>query len=244
MIGDVKLTYDSQDLIRLVKNDIIYKFGQRELASFDLSTPGVFTTLAKVQNYPNPEVLYKSIEQQIAEFDLPSKPPVPRADSSITRDPTVGGDNILFAYDRRTGATFAGGPVKWSQPEDIQQSGAAHWVAMKIAAPLGITLNEGQLIPYVLNGVPKVLAVDAIIAENNTVVMYFNAALTTHSLTINWDSAYEPETIPVHIPATLENSAVVKTPAWPTEPIITFKYPEQSTAAASISVEVDLAAGK
>lgn len=247
MIGEVNLKYSNRDIINLVKKDLFDKFGQRELAAFDLAVPGVFETKAKVLNYPNPKVTVTSVEEQIKSYNLPVKPDVPRSANSITIDvDNTGGDSLIFTFDRTVNSlVIAGGPVVWQNPGKTGASTAAHWVGVQIGFPLGFATDVGTIIPYSHNGVPKFIPVDETVIEQGAITLYFDAAITTNDLVINWDQQYKPEKLEVLITATLEDSAVKKIPAFPKEPKFDFEFPiEDAYTEAEVVVDVDLSMGK
>lgn len=247
MIGNSIFNYANKDVCALIRKDLVDKFGTRELSGYDMTVPDIITVQAKVSAFPNPVVTKTSVEDQIAALKLPFKPSVPRSDGSVTQDiEKTGGDNVIYAFDRPSNTlTIAGGPVLWSEGTTIQQTKAAHWVGVTIAFPLGITPLQGQILPYSHNGKPKFIAIDEAAVENKFITLYFDAAFTTNELIFNWDEQFEPEKLSIVINASLQDSAVRKIPALPTEPIFSFTFPQQEEyCAADVNVHVDLSYGK
>lgn len=50
MIGKITINYSNQDIIELVKADILKKFGTRDLEGINLANPNLYTTTAKVES--------------------------------------------------------------------------------------------------------------------------------------------------------------------------------------------------
>lgn len=247
MIGNAKFNYATRDIVQLVKKDLVDKLGNRELAPFDLSVPGVVTTKSKISVYPNPQVKEITVKEQINALGLPTKPDIPRSDGSVGRDSAfVGGEDIIAVFDRKTNVlTLSGGPVKWTAAGESNQNTAGHWVGVKIGFPLGWIGEVGQIISYTHNGVPKYLVLDEPSIENKCINMYFDAALTTNDLVITWSNDYNPENLSIVIKASLEDSAVRKIPEFPKTSKFEFSYPSaEEFVAADIAVDVDLSLGK
>ena len=247
MIGEAKFKYSTIDLMKLVKKDLVEKFGNRELSGIDLSVPGVLMAEAKINAYPNPEIVKTSVEEQIAQLHLPYKPDIPRSDNSITRDVEfTGGDSIILSFDRVTNSVkIIGGPVLWSEANLTSFTKSGHWIGVKISFPLGWSGEAGAILPYTHNGVPKYLILDEESVTNKAIVLYFDAAMITNDLSINWSPEFNPEEISISIEASLQDSAIQKVGPLPKEPIYNFTFPSnEDYTSAEICINVDLALGK
>lgn len=245
MIGQAKFDFKTKDLIQLVKKELVEKLGNRELAPYDMSVPGVIKTKAKVSVYPDPLVHETTVEEQIKQLNPVTKPQVARSQGTLTLA-EIGGDEILFKFDRETNkATIYGGVIKYTPAGESGQTVGGHWVGVNVGFPLGITFEEGQILPYTHNGVPAFVVIDAGIVENKAVTIYMDGAETTHALKFNWSSDYEPEKIMVEVTAPLEDPAVKKIPAYPTTSKFEFEFPSSDDYIdADIEVTVDLEVGK
>ena len=243
MIGEARLTYQNNDLAQLVRKDLIDKFGNRELACYNLYMPGVITPKAKVVDVPVPDVKVTSVADRIAAL-IPSRPTIPRSEGTITLDPLVGGSAISLAFDRESNTvTITGGPVKWDSYEAMETQ--AHWVCINVGFPLGWSGTKNQIIAYSLNGSPNYFKLSQEDIDNGYVSFFLDASLTTYEFAVNWAEEYEPEKIHVVVEASLQDSAIKKVPAFPSEPLVELSYPTSEVYAESvIQIDVDLELGR
>jgi hypothetical protein len=245
MIGNTAINYRTQDLVSLVRRDIIDKFGQRDLQGIDLTVPAVYGTKAKVVHYPDPKVTITSVAEQIANMNLPQKPQVPRAADSINRDhDRIGGDDINFHFDlKKRQARFTGGYVAW-----VDQRGSfpdGHFVSLLIDFPLGINYREDTIVPYSINDRPCFFIMTQAMINDRQVQVFLDAAMTSNIVTVSWDDQFEAEDIEILIESKLERTNVLKVPALPTEPIIEWHFePEGVFVPAEIEMHIDLAKGR
>lgn len=247
MIGNAKFEYATRDLVQLVRKDLVDKLGNRELAPYDLAVPGVITTASKINVYPDPIVTEITVEEQLEELNLPTKPQVPRSNGSVRLDrEAVGGDSLIPHFERETNTfTITGGPVRFTPAGMLGRPVSGFWVGIQVDFPLGWTAQEGHILPYTENGDPKYLVLEAKSLAQKGINLYLDATQTTHNFVFNWGEDFAPEKLNVTIIAPLEDNAVHKYPALPEKPKFEFNYPETSSyVPADIQIKVDLSLGK
>lgn len=247
MIGNAKFEYSTRDLVQLVRKDLVDKLGNRELAPYDLAVPGVITTESKINIYPDPIVKEITVDEQLDQFNFPSKPQVPRSNGSVHLDrEAVGGDALIPHFERETNNFLVtGGPVRFTPAGVLGMPISGFWVGIQVDFPLGWSAPEGHILPYTENGVPKYLVLEAKTLAQKAINLYLDATQTTHILVFNWGEDFAPEKLSVSILASLEDNAVRKYPALPEKSKFEFTYPATSSfVPADIQIKVDLSLGK
>ena len=244
MIGSAKITYTNENVCDLVRKDLVDKFGNRELANYNLYLPGVVTPKAVITAWPNPDVKVTSVEEQIEAMGVRPKQPVYRDPNSVEVVLGLFDSPISSTFDHRTRELIvSGGPVSWTSAEESGQEYAAHWYGISIGFPLGLDYEEDRIIPYTMNGTPQFHIVTSDEADNSAIVILCDAKYTTMNLNITWCDLYGPELISCICNASLASKAVDKIPAFPTEPKFEFKFPDTTTESL-VQVDVDLDLGK
>lgn len=241
MIGSARITYTNENVCELVRRDLVDKFGNRELANYNLYLPGVVRGKADIRTWPNPEVTITSVEDQIKQMGVLPKPSVNRNPDSVQAVPDLYGAQLSSSFDYKTRKLLITGTVPFTKDEARMEQ--AHWYGITIEFPVGISFNEDDIIPFTMNGTPDVYVVTADDIAHNSITIICDAKYTTMNLTINWTNFNCPETIYTTNNATLESKAIDKIPAFPMEPKIEFTFPETTTDA-NVQVDVDLDMGK
>lgn len=244
MIGSAKITYDNENVCELVRKDLVDKFGNRELANYNLYLPGVIKTKAVVTELPNPDVKVTSVEDQIKEMGVYPKKPVIRNPESVYVAAGLFGSVVSSTFDHKAlKLIVAGGPVSWTSAQDSGQSEAAHWYGINIDFPLDFEFVQDDVIPYTLNGEPHAHVVTSEEETNKSILILADAKFTTMNINIHWDDNYGAELIKVLCNASLESKAIDKIPAFPTEPKFEFTYLENYVVDSNVEVDVDLDSG-
>ena len=239
MIGSAKITYTNENVCQLVRKDLVDKFGNRELANYNLYLPGVIVSKAVVEQFPNPDVKVTSVEEQIRQMGVYPKQQVPRNPESVRVDTDFGPLSSVFDYKERE-LIISGGPVAFTDQDGTK----AHWYGIIIDFPLGFMFAEDDLIAYSLNGEPNVHKVTDDEADSGFIEILADAKFTTCNLLINWASNYAPELISTLCNASLESQAIEKIPEFPTQPKFEFVYPTGVSVESNVQVDVDLDLGK
>jgi len=245
MIGSAKITYTNENVCQLVRKDLVDKFGNRELANYNLYLPGVVRSKAVIDQFPDPEVKITSVEEQLREMGIYPLPKVPRNPDTVY---VASGlfDSILYStFDYRTGRlVITGGPVTWTVPETSEFPYPAHWYGVFAEFPLGFEFAEGDCVPFSLNGNPLVHIISEEDEDTGRILFFFDAKYTTSNILIHWSDRFAPEPIYITCNASLANKGVDKIPAFPTEPKIEFTYPTGVVTDSNVQVDVDLDLGK
>ena len=249
MIGSAKITYDNENVCQLVRKDLVDKFGNRELANYNLYLPGVIRSKAVVTAFPDPEIKVTSVEDQLKEMGIYPKPSVSRGPDTVKVLPNAFGKaaiSSVFDADSCT-LTVSGGPVPYTvrdedNEDDIPDS--AHWYRIAVNFPLGVMFEEDDLVGCTVNGFPAAHAVTD--EEEEHACLYFNldAKYTSLDIVIGWKGSNAPETLHVVCNASLASAAVKKIPVLPTEPVYEFIYPSDYAVDSNVQVDVDLDLGK
>ena len=242
MIGSAKITYQNEDVCDLVRKDLLDKFGNRELANYNLYLPGVIRAKAVVDEFPNPAVKVTSVEEQIIQMGVLPKPQVPRQADSVSASVIGVGAPISYNFDvKQRKMVITGGPISFTS-DDSGTKG--HWYLIIINFPVSLNFEVGDVISYTQNGIPKsyILTEDDI--DNWGLTITADAKYTTMDLSIQWDDAYAPEKISTICNASLAETAIEKIPEFPTEPKFEFIYPTGTSIDSNVQVDVDLDLGK
>ena len=101
MIGSAKITYTNENVCELVRRDLVDKFGNRELANYNLYLPGVIKAKADIKQWPNPDVKITSVEDQIKAMGVLPKPSVNRNPDSVYAVPDLYGAQLSSSFIRR-----------------------------------------------------------------------------------------------------------------------------------------------
>ena len=244
MIGSAKITYTNENVCELVRKDLIDKFGNRELANYNLYLPGVVKPSAKVTTFPTPDVKVTTVEQQIIDLGVLPGQQVPRGPEtvSVVAGKIGGVLSSVFDYKARK-LVISGGPVPFDA-EAVEFPYAAHWYQVQVAFPLGFKFVEHDVLSYSVNGKPYSYVITADDESAGNVKFLLDAKFTTADLLINWNDAYAAEKIAVVCNASLESAAIEKIPAFPTSPKFEFIYPESEVVDSVVQVDVDLDLGK
>ena len=243
MIGSAKITYTNENVCELVRKDLIDKFGNRELANYNLYLPGVIRGKADIKDWPSPTVKITSVEDQIKEMGIVPKKQVPRNPDSVRVIPDLFGAQLSSTFDYRTRRLVVEGQVPYTSADMAEQNDAAHWYGVEIEFPFGFTYEMGDIIPFMMNGEPLAHVVTNEEEDNHVILIMCDGKFTTMNLNIHWDDAYGAELISILCNATLESKAIDKIPAFPTQPKFEFEFPETVTDS-NVQVDVDLDLGK
>lgn len=233
MIGNAKINYSKNDLIELIKKDIIQKFGQRDLVGINLSIPEIYNIYTKIIDYPDPEFTIKMPEQIIKEMLDVQLPEVPRQANSISVSTEVSTINVEHILKDKQ--VIISGTLPEIEGDYILQ--------LKVNFPLGITKVAGNTIPYTVNNYPKVLTLSESNCIDNTILIPIKAIYSSLKLSIVWGEQFLPEKVEIINNVILENNSL-KVKPFPTLPEITFNtsnIPEEANS--SVRVEVDLSKG-
>ena len=240
MIGSAKITYTNENVCELVRKDLVDKFGNRELANYNLYLPGVIRPKAVISEYPTPTVTITSVEDQIKAMGIYPKQSVPRANDTVEAKTIGVGATLISKFDaKQRKLVITGGPVTYS---DLDY-GYGHWYFIFIGFPLGVTINDGDIISFTLNGDPMSHTITAEDVDSDGFECLVDAKYTTADFVIHWDSAHCPEKISCVCNASLAETAIDKIPEFPTEPKVDFEFP-QTVAESVVQVDVDLDLGK
>lgn len=244
MIGSAKITYTNENVCQLVRKDLVDKFGNRELANYNLYLPGVIRSKAVVSQFPNPDVQIESIEDQVREIYYPGRP-VARTNDSVKVVPSAYGKApISSVFDAKAHVlTVSGGPIPYSEATEVIPE-AAHYYRISVGFPAGFNFVEDDLLGFSVNGRPQAHVVSVDEEQAKALFVDLDGKFTSVALCFNWNDDNAPELISVINNATLENQAIEKVPAFPTEPKITFVYPTDYAVDSNVQVDVDLDLGK
>ena len=243
MIGSAKITYTNENVCELVRKDLVDKFGNRELANYNLYLPGVIRGKADIKDWPSPDVKITSVEDQIKEMGIVPKPMVPRNPDSVKVLPDLFGSQLSSTFDYRARRLVVDGVVAYTSAEMSEQSESAHWYGVEIAFPYGFVYEMGDIIPYTMNGEPLAHVVTNEEEDNHVILILCDGKFTSMDLRIHWDDNYGAEHISILCNATLESKAIDKIPVFPTQPKFEFDFSEKVTEA-NVQVDVDLDMGK
>ena len=243
MIGSAKITYTNENVCQLVRKDLVDKFGNRELANYNLYLPGVIRAKAVVDEFPSPDVKVTSVEDQIKAMGVYEKPQVARANNSVSAEILDDGAPISYVFDsKQRKLVITGGPISYT--DYFEDGNKAHWYKLEVNFPVNFSFSESQIISYTENGTPKSLMVLPEDVQENKITFIVDARYTTMNLLINWNDSYAPEKINVVCNASLQETAIDKYPEFPTEPKFEFTYPTGVVVDSNVQVDVDLDLGK
>ena len=244
MIGSAKLSYTNENVCELVRKDLVDKFGNRELANYNLYLPGVIRPKAVVTRFPDPEVKITTVAEQMKELNLPEKPKVRRVPDSITVERSLYGSDLQSTYDSKTGKLVVDGTLAFVSGEDTEPEElySGHWFMVKVGVPVDVDLDDLDYVGYSVNGEPRVYEVTG--DEDGFISIQLDGAYTTLDLLISWNPIiYQAEPVYVRCVAQLTSQAVSKIPEFPTQPKFMFEYPD-CVVDATVQVDVDLDLGK
>lgn len=242
MIGSAKITYTNENVCQLVRKDLVDKFGNRELANYNLYLPGVIRAKAVVDTFPDPTVKVTSVEEQLIQMGILPKPQVPRQADSVSASVIDAGAPISYNFDvKQRKMVITGGPISYTTGDDGTKG---HWYLINVNFPVGLSFEAGNIISYTQNGVPKSYVLTSDDIDNGGLTLTVDAKYTTMDLNILWDDAYATEKISTVCNASLAETAIDKIPEFPTEPKFEFTYPTGVVIDSNVQVDVDLDIGK